>query len=121
MSVDATERADYRAAPRHSFNPEILCQVIHPDTNRHWPAWVRDISVTGISLLVEPRLDPGTSLILDLRMRNGLFSRRLNAEVKHSAICFPNNCWLHGCVFQENLSDQEVARLAWSRNDNAAK
>lgn len=113
MPLEAAKHSDYRAAPRRAFKPDILCHVIHVASNGRWPAWVRDVSVTGISVLVEPRFEPGTPFILDLRTLDGSFSRQLTAEVKHSAICFPNNCWLHGCVFEKSLGEDEVARLAW--------
>ncbi len=113
MPVDLMERKNHRAAVRMSFNPEILCLVIDQEKKEQWPAWVRDVSASGICLLIEPKFEPGAKLSLEIRTRDCTLERRMIVEVKHSAICFPNNTWLHGCAFAELLSDADVARLAW--------
>ena len=101
-----------RSALRFSFNSEILCQVLDPKSNQQYPAWVADISAAGISFLLVPKFEAGSRLVIELYSRDRLFSRRLNLEVKHSVICFPNNSWLHGCAILEPLTKSDLNRLA---------
>jgi PilZ domain-containing protein len=109
-------QSNQRAAPRYASSAWTSCQVKDPQTGATWPAWVRDISTSGISLLLEPRFDPGQRLAVEIKNLNRTLSRSLDIVVRHCDICFPNNCWLHGCSLSEPLSADELRRLAEFEN-----
>ena len=104
--------SEQRRASRFPFSPEVFCRVIDPESNQHWPAWVRDFSMMGVSFLIEPRFDPNHLLVLELNDNKPEEVRRFPIHVRHSEVCFPNNCWLHGCVFETPLSSPDLEALA---------
>jgi hypothetical protein len=111
----------HRAAPRLPFSPDIPCQVFDSPTGQQWPAWVRDISTSGISLLLEPQLQIGAIIIVEMRLPGDNRFLRKQAEVRHSEICFPNNAYLHGCSFLEPVSEEELAQVSWPINERVTK
>jgi CheY-like chemotaxis protein len=75
-----------------------------------WPGWVRDMSVTGVGLVLGHRFAPGTVLAVQfLREPGGLPSFRVQAEVLRVVA---ESCgYLHGCLFTPALSNDELASL----------
>jgi hypothetical protein len=102
---------EQRVAVRYPANPESMCQVLDPKSGQPWPAWVRDVSLTGICLLLEPHFEPGQRLPLEVHNPGKQFFRRIVIEVKHSDILCPNDAWLHGCAFERPLSEEELLVL----------
>ncbi len=107
----STADSDHRSAPRCEFNPAIGCQVVDPASGARWPAWVRDISCTGISVLVEAHFAAGRLLAVELKGSMNGFFRSLRVTVRHCDIVFPNNAWLHGCSFEHALTQEEFRAL----------
>jgi hypothetical protein len=73
-----------------------------------WPAALRDVSVTGVGLVLARRFEPGTMLAIETGQEEPhprVFAqvvRVLPDEVGH---------WFHGCAFDRRLSERELAAL----------
>lgn len=78
-----------------------------------WPAKVRDVSSTGIGLLISQAMPPGTFLAIHMS-EHPCFDRPLQAKVVHSTHRRSEKCWVVGCTFSRQLSADEVRALASS-------
>ncbi len=99
--------SDRRVAVRHDASPETACQAVAPSWGVVYAAWVRDLSASGIGLIVECLLEAGTWLTVELDNAGPGASLRLRARVIH-AMEMPNEHWLHGCAFERELTDDEL-------------
>jgi hypothetical protein len=73
-------------------------------------AWVRDLSLLGVSLLLPQRLEPGTAL--DIRIRSAQDNKLVEraARVIHSTPQ-ANGEWVIGCEFAAPLSPEDLDDL----------
>jgi hypothetical protein len=104
------EPAERREAER--FPPEItpVCRVgglTLPVISR---AIVRDLSATGIGLLVNQPMKAGTVLVLCLESVDRQLARPLPARVMHASAVSEGH-WLVGCQFVRCLSEPELQAL----------
>ena len=74
--------------------------------------WVRDISATGIALLVPCEFEPGAALTLELENSDRGVSRVVRARVVHALEVPPDRRWLHGCAFERPLTAEELLAFA---------
>jgi hypothetical protein len=110
MSTDAvpeTGGAERRAWVRYPCNLDTLFQPGKARVDhRWWFAKVRDISHTGIGLILPRRFEPGTLLSIALNSKLPAFSRTMEATVVH---VMPNpDGWVIGCTFATALSEEEL-------------
>ena len=75
-----------------------------------WTAQLRDVSQTGIGLVVNRTFPPGTVLTVRLQTGSRKFSRTMLVRVKHSA-AQANGDWVIGCTFVVKLKDDELREL----------
>jgi hypothetical protein len=101
---------DRRAAVRYACELETSCRSVAGSREVPWPARVRDISLTGICILVSRRFEPGTLLAVDLQnaaaeLPSTLIGRvvRVNRQA--------DGDWALGCVFATPLSEEELHTL----------
>jgi serine/threonine protein kinase len=115
-SSSRAPEAERRVSVRYPCTLETRCNrnnSIHPgeaDAQDSWEGAVKDVSAGGIGLLLSRRFEPGTILTAELRTSNQLFERDVElrvARVKRA----PRGFWLHGCVFAQPLSKQELRKL----------
>jgi hypothetical protein len=99
--------AERRASVRHLSGAEVVCHLPNPVGTEANEAWVRDISRTGINILLERRFEPGNLLVLELTSRDQAISSQLILRVVHTIEC-PNGHWLHGAAFLRELSEAEL-------------
>lgn len=71
---------------------------------------MRDISTSGIGLLLGRRFEPGALLSIEVMDRSEGQMRLLLARVAH-ATARPGGGWLVGCALVNPLTDEEVAAL----------
>jgi hypothetical protein len=71
-------------------------------------ASVWDVSIKGIGLVTEQRLEPGTSLTIPLKTDKEL--PELKAHVKH-ARKLPPGKWLLGCDFSRFLTSDDILAM----------
>jgi hypothetical protein len=74
------------------------------------PAGVRDLSSTGIGLLMKAGIKPGRVLIIHLQSSQGCLSRPVPVRVMHATFQ-PDGDWLVGCQFLRRLSHQDMLEL----------
>jgi hypothetical protein len=84
-----------------------------------WRATIHDISVSGVSLVVPRRFEPGAGLAVELPGTDGKDAYLVLAKVMRATL-LNGGSWLLGCNFISELSDDEVERLFPPAADEAA-
>src|SRR5579884_1264621 len=108
----ATARGrDRRVAVRYPGNPDTSCQAVTPSDGA-WPAWVRDISASGIAVLLDREFPPGTVVVIELDNPDQGVACAVRARVIHALELPPDDRWLHGCAFERELSAHELRAFA---------
>lgn len=99
---------DRRACVRYASRQKGTCRALAAEKKWQWTATVRDVSATGIGLVLNRRFEPGTVLRVRLPGRSGrrFYLVRVVRVQAQSA-----RKWVVGCVFPRRLSDDEVATL----------
>ncbi len=110
-SAGRRSQRDRRVEVRY---PSILQAVCQPVTESFGPltchARVWDISATGVCLVVNRPLEPGTALVLEIETSEEKLFRPLQVQVVHT---HPHmeDLWFVGCVLAEHLSDEDLHEL----------
>lgn len=105
------EGPERRAAVRYlSHATDWTAEVEVAEKEERWSATVRDVSATGMGLVVARRCDPGTVLEVELegttRVPIPPFTMRV-VHIRKQA----GNAWLLGCLLDKQLSPDELASL----------
>jgi hypothetical protein len=100
-----------RVAVRYPGHPDASCQAYAPSVGIY-SGWVRDISATGIALLLPCEFEPGIQLTLELENAAQGVVRVVPARVVHAIAVPPDDRWLHGCAFEQPLTDEELRAFA---------
>ena len=98
-----------RVAPRQSSTLRIACYPAGSGLLERRMARIRNVSRTGIGLIVDRPWHQGLAVILELPAEDGVRSAR--ARIVHST-SQPGGTFLVGCVFDNQLTDAEVQALA---------
>lgn len=90
----------------------ILDTSIHENAGwqEKWPLVVRDVSATGIGVVLARRFEVGTQLMVELAFEPNKPVQRLPIRVQRVQIERAGH-WAHGCTFEEPLSDTQVHAL----------
>ena len=75
-----------------------------------WPTEIRDVSATGIGMLVRRRFEPGAVLFVHLTSTVDHSARLLAIIVAHVTETEDGH-WILGCTFSRTLSNSELANL----------
>jgi hypothetical protein len=103
--------ADRRRAERYECAAlQPFWRIVDEGNGETLPAGVLNISATGVGLLLDEPLKPGTVLVISLQSAPGRLSRPLPVRVMH-ATAQPGGGWLVGCQFVRRLSQQDMAAL----------
>jgi hypothetical protein len=102
-----TDRMEQRVAERYAGGSKSFCQLFKKEEGQWLPAWIRDISSTGINLLTKHRFEPGTLVLATLENEERNRRTTLELVVMHTIQC-PNDAWFHGAAFSRNLTDEEL-------------
>lgn len=105
---DRRVRVRYPSGAQTTFQP--LNGVVQP---RH-PARVRNISRSGINLIVPRGFEPGGMLSIDLPDPDGKSSYTVLACVVHAS-ALPDGQWSVGCTFSQELTDAELRAFGGQR------
>src|SRR5262249_3958519 len=99
---------DRRLATRRPSNQDTFCQPVGARRagDWRWPTKIRDISATGISLLLSRRFEPGTILVVEAQSTSPGEDRLFLARVIHTTP--QGGEWVVGCEFVNPPSDDEV-------------
>jgi hypothetical protein len=96
------------AARRRYLEGPLLCFLVLGSAH-HRSATLRDVSISGVGLLVGSPLEPGTALFLQVPGEEEESIRFLRARVVRAARR-EDGSWLVGCQFASTLSREELAR-----------
>src|SRR5947209_15861989 len=81
---EATPGNERRVVVRYPCYLGTSCHALPGDAATEWPARVRDISTSGIGLLVRRPFEPGTLLGVDLVSEDESLTYTLLTEVMHT-------------------------------------
>jgi hypothetical protein len=99
-----------RASVRYQCGPATVGRLVQPDAHQMQPVWVLNLSLTGIGLLLEHRIEPDTFLVVQLKDVTGQRLFELPATLVHITRQ-PTGDWLAGCEFLTRLSDDDLDAL----------
>ena len=74
-----------------------------------WVATIRNISATGVALVLADRLKPGAVLVVQLQGAQHRLSRPLPVRVLH--LQAQPDGWLHGCAFLRPVREDDLREL----------
>jgi hypothetical protein len=105
--------AERRAYVRLDSSLAATCHPAGRVREVGWPGKVRDISQTGLGLVLRHRFRPGTALVIELREGTGKAVQSLAVRVVHatSILVDGSQCWLVGCLFEAPLGEEEARAL----------
>jgi hypothetical protein len=91
---------------------KTTCQPIaaRGDKDVMWPATIRDISVSGIGLVLGRRFEPGAGLAIEVPGTDSQSGDTLLAKVVETT-ALAEGGWLLSCVLVSELSDEELNGL----------
>jgi hypothetical protein len=104
-------RSDRRRATRHGCDLTSACVVISLVEPVLLPVRVKDISKTGVGLLMTARVAPGAFVAVKFQGRRLKEPRIVRARVIHATFKHDIRAWLIGCYFVEPLRKEELAIL----------
>jgi len=106
---EPSPEGERRTATRRLSTLRIACYPAGSGLLERRMVRIRNVSRTGIGLIVDRNWQQGLALILELPGQDGVRSAR--ARVVHST-SQPGGTFLVGCVFDMQLTDAEVEALA---------
>jgi len=98
-----------RVAVRHPASASVSTRLTR-DTARARRATIRDISVSGLALIVRSPLKAGTDLLVQMKNEALDLAYDLAARVIH-ATSQPRGRWIIGCAFARELTPSELETL----------
>jgi hypothetical protein len=102
--------AERRAWIRYPRRLRTLWQQFGSRQEDSWTAELRDISKSGLGLVVDRSFPPGSVLTVRLQTGANRFSRTMLVRVKHCEPQ-PGGTWHVGCCFAVQLKDDELQQL----------
>lgn len=103
------ERSDRRQAERFPVNIDSSCPFLSPVVEDFGPVRIRDISMSGIGLLLRTQVEPGTLLAVTLSNPARNFTKTVLVRVTHSTPL--SGQYLVGGTFTVPLAYQEMTTL----------
>jgi hypothetical protein len=101
---------DRRASVRYYPQQVKAGLVSQPKRGRPWKAMIRDLSTTGIGMVLNQSFETGTQLAIELNSPDGLLAYTVLTRVVH-ATRLPNGSHVVGCSFVRELSEEELRNL----------
>ena len=101
--------SERRTAARHPSTLRLTCYPVGGGLGERRTARVRNVSRTGMGLVLDRHWPPGTALIVEVPGAEGVHPARV--RVVH-ATSQPGGCFLVGCTFDAPLGDADLEALA---------
>jgi hypothetical protein len=79
-------------------------------TEELWPVVVKDVSATGVGVLLARRFEPGTELCIELAAGPDAPRRSVPVRVVR-VVADSLGHWAHGCAFHTPLTERDLAGL----------
>lgn len=99
-----------RAAVRYHCGPATPGKVLLVEGQEWQRAWVLDLSLGGVGLLLNRPLEAGLSIVVVLKCSTTGKSEEILARVCHSSRQADGD-WVVGCEFTTKLNDEQLDRL----------
>jgi serine/threonine protein kinase len=96
-----------RRRERYAVELEATCRPIINPTGKRWPAWIVDVSATGLCLRAQRRFEFGSVLEILFTLRADSNTVNSVASVRW-AMATEDKSWLLGCEFVKAISDDEL-------------
>lgn len=110
-SSPTSKDSERRVRVRSPLILEILCKPGEAQSGESWGlAGVSDMSATGIGLILEVRMEPGTMVTIEVPGAEPGQPAMIPARVTN-VTPLDNNQWRHGCVFVHKLNEDELKTL----------
>lgn len=106
VPVEPEER---RTRDRYTCDLKSSCKPIEAQTATAWPAKIRDVSATGVRLMMFRRFEPGTLLVLELQDTTGAARMFLACVVRVARQM--RGRWSLGCALDVELDDKDLEAL----------
>jgi hypothetical protein len=103
------ESPDRRATERYPVNIDTTCPFLSPVVEDFGPVKLRDVSMQGVGLVVNRRIEPGAMLAVVLANPARAFSKTVLVRVAH--ITPLGGSYLVGGSFVTPLTYQEMSTL----------
>lgn len=110
MPLPTSRGADRRRATRYPCNLETANHLIAQLEGDVWPARVRNVSVTGISLVLARRVEPETVVNLELFNKVHHFYCKLPLRVVY-ILERADGTFMLGGAFSRDLTNEELQGL----------
>jgi hypothetical protein len=110
QSSTHTDPPERRSAPRSTCLREVVCQAVMAGRDESAPALVKDISSTGLRLVLRRCYEPGRALAVSWRYPHGGTQHTLLVHVVHSHND-GSGTWHVGCSMVCQISDKQLAEL----------
>jgi c-di-GMP-binding flagellar brake protein YcgR len=105
-----TARSNRRATVRYQCPPATSGKVYCGEALEFQQAWVLDLSMGGMGLLLARPLQAGALLNIQIKILSPKKLFQLSARVVH-ATAQPNGDWLVGCEFDQKLTGEDLDAL----------
>jgi len=99
-----------RSNQRYPFREAASCYALNAKRFERYWAWIRDVSVSGVGMLLSRPLEPETLLIIEAQSTSRRLLLPLTARVVHSTKQTEGN-WVIGCAFIRELNAEELQAL----------
>jgi hypothetical protein len=113
LAAGSGRAADRRVYTRHAVGLGASCAIdtaVCGGSRELWPLVVRDVSATGIGVLLARRFEPGTDLSIELADRPDAPRRSLPVRVVR-VVAESLGHWAHGCAFFTPLTERDLTEL----------
>jgi serine/threonine protein kinase len=108
--IAAPSGIEQRACLRYESNAAGRCAAVGGRGDQEWAAQVKDISSTGIGLLVNRRFEPNATLFVEVEGAKGKSAQSVMVRVIR-AQDIGGGRWLLGCMFGRKMDEDEVKEL----------
>lgn len=100
---NAAERR--RNGVRFAVEVEAKCRAVANAGGQHWPAWIVDVSVSGLCLRMPRRFEVGSGLEIAFGPPGDAFSTTQLAQVRWIKAA-ESKSWLLGCQFVKPIAEE---------------
>lgn len=101
---------DRRFSVRYKSSLNGRCSAMRGGEGEGWPAKLRDVSVSGIAILVRRRFEPKTILALEVGRETGKPTTSYTIRVVRN-MDTGNGLWLLGCTFLRPIDEDTMKTL----------
>lgn len=97
-------------AQRHRCDRRVSCYSMNEEGIQEFPAHLKDISLSGMALVIEEQVLDRLKLGVEMHCPDGMLSYLLVGQVVRR-LPFSKGGWLIGCAFDRPLGEEELGNL----------